>query len=314
MNMSDPNETRDEDAAVERLTQKVKDGGRKPDEPEAVRLDDDDEPAAAAEPSEPGKPPRKDRRQARFREMEDRARQGEERARVLEAQLAAREAQLSFAQQQQQQREQPPERDEIEERIRAVRDRKRALLLEHDSAVRANGNRALAPDVQGKFEDRAHDLDLELHEAAAERVMRRNAPKPKTAMQQMRDAWMAQHADVFANPQSARYFQGAYMQARAMGAPDSVETATRVMGETRKALRIGVQPTQTERSRYTGVGGGRSSGASGDDGGGRVFRPSKADAKMAAARYPNMSEADALKAYAKNLAKKAEGRASEKTS
>jgi hypothetical protein len=262
--------------------------------------DDDEEDPIDVAPQDRG-PSRREKRANRFREAKEEAERAQqaridaernaaaatERARLLEGAL-----QHANQQRQQQVVQEDPEIDN------ALREQDN--IAAEFQARQLDRHRPITTDEHKEFIRRARINEGRLQEARTRKVLRESGIRPQP--NQIEQAIMARHSDVFANPSAANWAQARRNQKLAEGRPDTMDTLDESMEEARRQFKIGRQREESElRDRLGGAP--RGGAVQRSETGRRTVKMTKTFKKMADAKFPHIkNDMERYKAWAKMYA------------
>jgi hypothetical protein len=271
---------------------------------EAVREDelitDEDKPTDSFEERKT----RKERRQARLQGI---IQQGRKTAEELEAEkksnaelrerLARLEGVVVATQQQPRQTAPADGKDEFERELDEI------------YALQQNAYQAAQAEVQaGKFDEKrqryyegiARDIEARKTTVHTRRVL---AQTEGTRQQnQAQQVWVQKYPDVYRNQNAFQYAQGKAQQRLALGETITPQVVDEIMTETMTTFKLGAKPapTQSERSKLSGIS--ASGGGGGRSDAGVALTP--AMRQMALAAYDHLPEAEAIKAWTNKTGKR----------
>lgn len=184
-----------------------------------------------------------------------------------------------------------PQRDELEEAEREIHSRQKSLGIEfevHRASKTLSAEKAEAYDLQ------ARELNQKLQNLAAQRAVRNMVP----ALVQAQEArhYQTLYADVHANPAALRYAKGRFEMLAARGEPQSPQLVEKAMGDARAQFGLSGgarEPSDADRSRYTGA-----SGSASSRGGAPRVKLGKSEQAMALSLYGDRFNGDEKKAFA----------------
>lgn len=296
--MPKPKELEDLEDDDEQGAQEIK---GKDDDEEKVAAQDDDE-IDVDKPSEDDSAETKaERRKARYREIEERANAAEERARAADERAARLEAQFQGFQQGYR-RDETPQKDETEERINALMEkRQRTLMLIRTSVGDENATAALARESQ--------EIEGEIQNLRMDRAIRRHmAENQQPSVNVEMRILQSETPQVYSDPGIKAWAQGEFSRLVRNGAPGTIDTARKANQAALRAFGLARGPAPVpSSSQRRAVGGMSSGGGGGTTPSGKVKLP-KSLRKIAAARAallsPNDDEHATNKKFAKRLREK----------
>lgn len=241
-------------------------------------------------------PTRREKRASR-QSARERLAAAEAEAKVLREQLAERSRPVPGVRQ-----EAASSTAEIDQRIRATY--AELERLENDY-VRAQNDKSLTPAREAEMREKAMELEMQKISLAAER--REIATAPARQKKEFYDRLASEFADVYGNPQAARYAYGRGQQLIAMGRPDDKALHDEVMAETRRVV-LGVRdkPGAIEKQRATGMSAGPRTAAPAA----RKTIPMPKGShyyKLALATYPDLDPGAACQKWAQTVGKNLPG-------
>lgn len=185
---------------------------------------------------------------------------------------------------------QTQQRDELEDQEREIHSRQKSLGIEfevHRASKTLSAEKAEAYDLQ------ARELNQKLQNIAAQRAVRGVIPQLVQAQEARH--YQTLYADVHANPAALRYAKGRFEMLAARGEPQSPQLVEKAMGDARAQFGLSGgarEPSDADRSRYTGA-----SGSASSRGGAPRVKLGRAEQAMAMAMYSNVTGGDEKKAY-----------------
>jgi hypothetical protein len=271
-------------------------------EPETViDLDEeDDEPEPEPSPGalpEPERVSRRERRQNRFREAKEEAERARREAAEERARTARLEAQLQQLNQRQMQLEQSAGRGQGPQD--PLEQEEQVAMREEEAIQREWAN--MTPEEQqaqsNAYRERYRQIQNRLVDVRVKRSVQRQQPDPVAVANQVRLQQLHnRYADVVQNPRAFSKAQALYHEAVASGRPISEDLAEECMKGARDWMKGPRPDVQSERRRTTGLSANLGSASSGNN----VVRMTGAMKAIARMQYPDMSEADAYRKWAKN--------------
>lgn len=257
-----------------------------------VSLDDD----GAPEEEEP-RPSRKQRRANRYREQEERANAAERerdelRERLDRLESSHREQVQGFARRV---AESGPGPSSHEDSLAGVYKKQEELLSDYNSLLKSG---QMTPDVERRYQDRYREIEREKLEAVAREQIQRMQPQIENDAQVR--AIRERNRDVFGDHRASAWAKGRYEQMVADGEPASEATIEKAIDESRRRFRLGgyKEPTQRDRSRYTGS----SPGPAGSSG--RSFALTPQLKEWADETYPHIPESKRYQHWFNEVGKK----------
>lgn len=237
------------------------------------------------------------KREDRIKRLLDEGKTNADKVRELEERDQKRERELAelrgmVAANQNTRREPEGGKDEYQRRLDAVYERQGNAYASAQAEIKAG---TFDEKRSRYYEQIAREIEEEKSSIHAERVLARREPVQR--QEQAQQVWVQKYPDVYRDPRAFQYAQATYHRRRALGEPDTAELVEEVMGETMAQFRLGPKkaPSQSDRSRMSGL---PSSGAGGGGGGGGSGIPmTKELRKMATALYSDLPEEQALKKW-----------------
>ncbi len=259
------------------------------DEPEA------DEEESVDEDPAPRAPSRRDKKNARFKEFEERAARAEAEAAQARRDAQTLEQRLGYlAQHVQSGGKPPPDPDELE--IAAAR-KEQELLVREFQADTAAGK--LTPEKQEQYRQKGYELRERENRAMYRHEFRKNAPTAQQQQQyQARQQFQTRYPDVAANQRAGTWVMARFQQRVTEGQPDDWSTMDRVVEEARGMGGRQGRTDETLQRKYAGNG----PGASGGNGAPRGNVTLNAqDKDMADAAYPHLPPEKRYAHFAKKV-------------
>lgn len=243
---------------------------------------------------------RKTRRERRQERLQGIIQQGKKNAEELEAEkkanaeLRERLARLEgvvVATQQQPRRQEPADgKDEFERELDEI------------YALQQNAYQAAQAEVKaGTFDDKrqryyegiARDIEARKTTVHTRRVLAQT--EGARQQNQAQQVWVQKYPEVYLNPRAFQYAQGRAQQRLALGENITADVVDEIMSETKTQFKLGAKPapTQSERSKLSGIAASGGGGGRGDGG----ITLTKELRQMALAAYDHLPEAEAIKAW-----------------
>lgn len=267
------------------------------DQSEEDLVNDEDKPEESPEERKT----RKERRQARLQgKLQDGKRAAEDLAaeRASSAELRERLARLEGAVSMQQRPPANDTKDPFEAELDSIYAEQQNAYQAAQAEIKAGTFNA---DRQRYYETVARSIETRKSGVHTRREMART--EPVRQQNQAQQVWMQKYPEVYGNQRAFAYAQGRYQSRMALGEAITNSVVDEIMEEAKTQFKLGSKPapTQTERSRLSGV---ASSGGGGGSKGDTGITLSKEMRRMAIAAYPNVSEDDAVKKWASKTGKK----------
>jgi hypothetical protein len=288
------------DEQAERLTQQVRDKVKavkkeEADKEEPEETDDDGDDDAEVETDDDPSPTRREKRQNRWREMQEAREQAERRA---DAAMAAQQQMMQQLMAMQQPRE--PQVDPQESFNKTYNQTEyelielRGMYSQRAQEYAQAGQRMPREEID-HFIGKQRELELKKQQAWSDLYVTQNNFRQDPRAQQVQTelaVLKATHADVFANKAAALHVNYAYQRMiHAEGAPDSIVTAQKAVEEARRVVlkqAATQKPSQGTKAKFTS----QSTGAGGAAraGGTPVIRIGKEGERMADAALPHIKD------------------------
>lgn len=154
---------------------------------------------------------------------------------------------------------------------------------------------------QQHYERIAREVESAKTRIHTERVVDSRVPAARAESAQQ--VWVQKYPEVYQNPKAFQYAQATWQRRQALGDAGTNDLVDEIMAETMAQFKLGKRPapSQSERTRMSGV---PSSGSGGGSARGTGIVMNPTFKRMAAAAYPEMSEADAEKKWVNGPGKK----------
>lgn len=276
-------------AAAESLKQKIEDKQEAAAGETELEIDVDKAEDELSELPASQRESRQQRKQNRYREMQEER----DAAKREREQLSTRLAQMEQMLHAQRQPQGPPPPDKpsplAEQRARLYQEQE--MLYRDFSARQAQ----MSPEEVNAFNKRARELQSEMMETSAQIAVEKQGIRPvneqEVRNQILREQLMREHGDVLSDPRMQEFCQGAWLQLRAKGRADDWSTIAEAAEATRRAFgrqtKTQKAPSESYKRKLTGMA--RGSG-SGDGGAPTVVSMNGHQKSMADAAYKHIKD------------------------
>ncbi len=237
------------------------------------------------------------KREDRIKRLLDEGKTNADKVRELEERDQKRERELAelrgmVAANQNTRREPTDGKDDYQRRLDAVYERQGNAYAAAQAEIKAG---TFDEKRSRYYEQIARDIEEEKSSIHAERVLARR--EPAVRQEQAQQVWVQKYPDVYREPRAFQYAKATFERRLALGEANTNELVDEVMTEAMTQFRLGPKkaPSQSDRSRMSGL---PSSGAGGGGGsGGSGIPMTKELRKMATALYSDLPEEQALKKW-----------------
>lgn len=314
----DDQDTRNADARLaQKMRQRVKsgrEGGDENDDPEHQDRSDDDGPTEIElrdpedDDDDRGQQTsnRRQQKAERYRRMHsdleetrrenDELRQQVQQNTQMMQQMMLRQQQLM----QNPQGGQPPA-DPLQDKLNAIRERKRALQTE----VNGIDHKTVTPEMIRQYEERAYKLQDEEREVEFDMIARRRGMRPHNPHEAVAQQFAMKHPEVMGNASYRQIVQGNYQKLRLQGRPDSADTVEEAIDMVKRDFKLGKYAgggngghQRVDRSKYVGMPRGVPGSGSGDGGSVKKVVMTKEFKKMAESANPGLKPEKAWERWA----------------
>lgn len=268
----------------------------------AAELEEEDPPNASPEERRS----RKQKRTERMHRLLEEGRQATEKVKQFEERDAQRERELAelrgmVTAQQQMQRAPSDAKDPYEAELDAIYKRQRDAYTAAQAELKAG---TFTEERNRHYEAIAREVETSKARVLLRRELANEEPARRA--QQGQQQWVQKYPEVYGNQQAYQYAEATFRRRQATLRPGEQVTPAMIdeaMQDAMATFRLGPKKaaSETERQRMTGIPA-SGAGGGGSPGGGITLTPEMR--RMAIAQYSDLSEADAIKAWANKTGKR----------